>query len=114
MKIVLLADTDMKRTRGLMYHRPLEKNECAFFDFPREGQHTFWNKNVDFPISLIFCNASGEVLDIKRLNAQQTRSIKPDVYDIKYVIESHIDAPNQYRITKGRRMIKNDNEVVFK
>ena len=101
MKIILIADTDYKRTKGLMFHKPLEKNECAVFDFPREGKHSFWNNNVDFPISLIFCKKDGTVEDIKTLQAQQRSAVAPDSYDIKYVIETHIDAPKEYRIKQG-------------
>jgi len=114
MRIVLLADNDISRTKGLMHRDPLGIDECAFFDFPREGQHCFWNKNVGFPISLIFCGASGKVLDIKRLNAQQTTTIKPDVYNVKYVVEAHIDAPIKFKIRKGGQMVKGEKEVFFK
>ena len=101
MKIILIADTDLKRTRGLMHHRPLEKNECAFFDFPREGKHSFWNNNVDFPISLIFCDKDKNVIDIKKLEAQQKTSVAPDSFNTKYVIETHEQAPKEYNIRKG-------------
>jgi len=114
MKIILIADTEMKRTRGLMHHRPLEKHECAFFDFPREGKHSFWNNNVDFPISIIFCKASGEVVDVKHLEAQQKVSIAPDSFDIKYVIEAHKEAPEEYKIKKGSSFERKDKEVIFK
>lgn len=114
MKVILLADTDMKRTRGLMHHRPLEKHECALFDFPREGKHSFWNNNVDFPISLIFCKADGSVVDIKHLDAQQKTGVAPDSYDVKYVIEAHKDFPKESGIEKGSAAIIKDGEVIFK
>jgi uncharacterized membrane protein (UPF0127 family) len=113
MDIVLFADTDMKRTRGLMFHRPLDKNECAFFDFPYEGKHSFWNKNVDFPISLIFCNKKGEVVDIKKLKAQQLDPVSPINYNIKYVIEAHEDCPKLYNIKKGTRLKIEKKEVLI-
>ena len=116
MKIILVADTDLKRTRGLMHHRPLEKNECAFFDFPREGKHSFWNNNVDFPISLIFCDKEGKVIDIKRLEAQQKTSVSPDSFDTKYVIETHEHAPKEYNIKNGSviNIMLEQKEIFFK
>ena len=116
MKIILIADTDMKRMRGLMHHRPIEEDECAFFEFPREGKHSFWNNNVDFPISLIFCNKDGSVKDIKHLEAQQKQMVSPDSFDIKYVIEAHRNAPKQYNIKKGSILdLKLDKkEALFK
>ncbi len=101
MKIILIADTENSRMKGLMHHRPLEENECALFDFPYEGKHSFWNKNVNFPISLVFCKKNGSVIDIKYLKAQQKTSVSPNTFDTKYVIEAHINAPKTYNIRKG-------------
>jgi len=113
MKIVLIADSHLSRMKGLMFHSSLKNNECAFFDFPFEGKHSFWNKNVDFPISLIFCKADGEVKDIRYLRAQQLESVTSDSYDIKYVIEAHVDAPKKYKIKIGSKMKLKDKEVSF-
>jgi uncharacterized membrane protein (UPF0127 family) len=114
LKVILTADDDLKRMKGLMFHRPIESNECAFFKFPRCGQHCFWNNNVDFPISLIFCDDKGTVKDIKYLQAQQKETIAPESYDIKYVIEAHVDAPKKFGLIKGLQMSMNEDEVVFK
>ena len=113
MKIILLADSDYKRETGLMFHQPIELDECAFFIFPRSGQHVFWNMNVDFPISLLFCDEDGVVKDIKTLEAQQKEAVKPKSFDIRYVIESHIDAPKHHKIEIGKRMKRDSNEVSF-
>ncbi len=113
MKVVLVANTDLSRTKGLMFHQGLQEDECAFFDFPITGKHFFWNKNVDFPISLIFCGKNGEVKDVKYLQAQQTESVSPDSYDIKYVIEAHVDAPKKHGIGKGKIMKFKEKEVSF-
>ena len=69
------ADNEITRRMGLMHQEALKKNECAFFEFPRLGSHAFWNKNVDFPISLIFCDKNGFVEDVKYLKLiKQKRS----------------------------------------
>lgn len=113
MKIILRADNDQKRTKGLMFHEPLGLDECAFFEFPYEGQHCFWNKNVSFPIALIFCNDKMEVEDIKELQAEQTESVKPKSFNIKYVVESHIDAPKKNKIERGIILKIKKNEIKF-
>jgi len=113
MKIILHANDDMTRMKGLMFHRPITHKECAFFTFQREGQHSFWNKNVDFPISLIFCDKEGVVRDIKKLGAQQLEGVRPESYDIKYVIEAHENAPVMYGIKMGKKIKLKDDEVDF-
>jgi uncharacterized membrane protein (UPF0127 family) len=114
MKIILLADNDDKRRNGLMHHQPISLQECAFFKFPYEGKHSFWNKNVDFPISLIFANKNMEVEDVKYLDKQQRESVSPDSYNIKYVVEAHKDAPELYKIKKGSKINIKNGEVSFK
>ncbi len=104
LKIILNADNEITRRLGLMNQKPIGEDECAFFNFPRVGSHSFWNKNVDFPISLIFCDEKFKVRDIGYLQAQQTSGIKSKSYDIKYVIEAHIDAPSKFGIKKGKKV----------
>ena len=113
MKIVLLADTVPTRTKGLMFHKPLEMDECAFFIFPAEGRHTFWNKNVDFPISLLFCDKHGEIQDIKYLEKQQEQPIVGDHNKILYVIETHYDFPKKNKIEQGKKMKVVNKEILF-
>jgi len=109
LKAVLVAKDDESRRRGLMFHKPsLQKDECALFKFDTPGQHIFWNKNVSFPISLLFCSASGKVEDIKYLNENQTKPVGPKSFNIKYVIEAHKDIPKNLKIKEGSeiRIIK--------
>lgn len=105
LRIRFIADNDLTRRMGLMHQASLEEDECVLFDFPRTGNHSFWNKNVDFPISLIFCDKQGVVKDIKSLEAQQTKGVYPSAYDVKYVVEAHIDAPEKHGIKKGKKLM---------
>lgn len=109
--IVLVADNEISRRLGLMHRDPIGKRQCAFFEFPRIGKHSFWNKNVSFPISLIFCDENLEVKDIGYLEAEQTSGISPKGYDIKYVIEAHIDAPEMFKIKKGNKININGKKL---
>ena len=113
MKIVLLADNDLTREKGLMGHRPLAKDECAYFYFQKEGSPSFWNKNVSFPISLIFLDKDGQVEDIQFLEAQQHSSVAPVSRKIRHVIEAHRDAPEIYGIKVGSRIdFKNGKFII--
>ena len=114
MKVLFVANTDLTRMRGLMYHRPIEENECALFSFGMRGKHSFWNKNVSFPISVIFCNEEKKVEDIKYLQPNQLDLIEPNTYNIKYVVEAHYEAPEKMNIKKGSELIIDNSEISFK
>jgi len=113
MKIILLADNNEKRENGLMFHRPLNEDECALFNFNHPGKYCFWNKNVSFPISLIFCNANKEIVDIKKLDAQQKEAVYPDSNEVFHVVEAHIDAPKKYNLDIGKKINIKNSEIFY-
>ena len=109
MKLRFIADSDLKRMKGLMFQKPLEIDECALFSFPYEGKHSFWNKNVDFPITVIFCDKNKNIIDVKKLEAQQKSGVSPKSYNVKYVLETHADLYN--KIKKDKKINLKDMEV---
>ena len=115
MKIILHANDDLTRMKGLMYHKPIQHDECAFFTFPREGQHSFWNKNVDFSLSLAFLNKDMEVVDFKDLEKQSPKSAVPNSNAVVYVIEAKKGTFEKHNIGKGDQFqLKNKKLVVKK
>lgn len=63
---VLIADTEEKRTKGLMGVTSLEANSGMLFIFPDFSPRTFWNKNTLIPLDLIWI-ANGHVVGISSL-----------------------------------------------
>jgi len=114
MRIRLIADNDLTRRMGLMGHTPLEEDECAYFYFKKAGKYSFWNNNVSFPISLIFCNGEGEIKDIKFLEPNQLNGVSSDGYDIHHVVEAHRDAPKNLGIEKGGYLAIEGSGITFK
>lgn len=104
LNIILKADNDGLRTKGLMHSEPLNPDECAFFIFQKAGQHSFWNANVSYPISLIFCDAHKNVKDIRYLQANQLNGVSSNSFDITYVIEAHEDVPKKYGLIVGSKI----------
>jgi len=64
-----IADTLMKRMKGLMFRKILPESEGMLFVFDKEDYHGFWMMNMSFPIDIIFVNKNKEVVDIIK-NAQ--------------------------------------------
>ena len=86
--IILLADNDELRKKGLMFTEALDKNECAFFIFPKTSDYSFWNKNVSYPLDLAFCDENLKVVAIKSMDANSEKSCRSGHSNIKYVIEA--------------------------
>lgn len=51
---VEVADTFMSRMAGLSGREPLRENEGMFFVFPMAAKHSFWMKDMRFPIDIIW------------------------------------------------------------
>lgn len=120
LNIRFTAKTSDNLSKGLMFSEPLEKNECAFFIFSYLDSHSFWNKNVNFPICLLFLDENFQIRDIGKLQAHQEKPCRSEYPFVKYVIEGHADLPiendiqiNDYclpendkiKIIKGKRKI---------
>lgn len=113
LKMILLANTPLTRELGLMCRQPLEKNQCAFFDFKKKGKYSFWNKNVEFPISLLFCDENFSIKHIGYLKENQLESISSNSSDIRYVVEAHSNLPLEWNLKIGDKISIQEHEVLF-
>lgn len=112
-EIRFMADNDQKRTKGLMFAEPLEELEVVFFTFPSKGQHSFWNNNVDFSLSLAFLNKDFEIVDFKDLEKQSTKLVAPDADDVKYVVEAYKGIFKKLKINIGDKLILKGKKLIL-
>ena len=59
-----VADTPEKRFQGLSGRPVLEEGTGMLFIFQEERKHTFWMKDMRFPLDMVWINASCAVADI--------------------------------------------------
>ena len=95
------AKTPETLSTGLMHSKPLRLNECAFFIFSHPDSYSFWNKNVDYPISLLFLDENFELQNIGHLDAHQEKPCRSEYPMTKYVVEGHSDLPKEFDIRVG-------------
>ncbi len=60
-----LAITDEERARGLMFREKIEDNEGMLFIFEAEGFYSFWMKNMNFPIDIIWLDKDRRIVHIE-------------------------------------------------
>jgi len=98
-----IADTLMKRTKGLMFRKSLPVSDGMLFVFDNEDYHSFWMMNMSFPIDIIFINKDKKVVDIVK-NAQLCKlncsSYKPKEKAM-YVLEVNANFTEKYKIRIG-------------
>lgn len=61
-----LALTKKQRTIGLSQKESMERDKAMLFVFKKEGYHSFWMKDVNFALDIIWLDSDKTVVGIKR------------------------------------------------
>jgi uncharacterized membrane protein (UPF0127 family) len=105
---VLVADvsaSNIQKTKGLSVKDDLAENEAMLFVFDKEAQHTFWMKDMKFPIDIIWIDSNKTVVHIEH-NLQPCSSellcptYKP-TDDSLYVLETIGGFAKKHDIVEG-------------
>ncbi len=62
---VEIADSPDKRTQGLMFRPSMAPDSGMLFQFPEQGDHTFWMKNTLISLDMLWLDESGTVLHLE-------------------------------------------------
>jgi uncharacterized membrane protein (UPF0127 family) len=60
-----IADTESKRRLGLMFRKNLPENQGMLFIFEREDRYSFWMKNMQISLDIIWIDKDKRIVDIK-------------------------------------------------
>ena len=99
---VELADTADKKSQGLSGRSELGENQGMLFLYDKPGFYSFWMKNMQFSIDIIWIDENYKVIDI-------TKSLPPDSfpgsfqsqYPVQYVLEVNAGFSRKNNITIG-------------
>ena len=63
---VQIADTDVKRTRGLMFEEQIPHDQGMLFVYEESGKYSFWMHNVEFALDIVWFDHKGNVVHIEQ------------------------------------------------
>ena len=72
---VEVASTHEKRLLGLMHRKILPKNKGMLFIYPSERIIKLWMKNTQIPLSVAFLNKNKKIINIEKMEPNQTNVI---------------------------------------
>lgn len=102
-----IAKTDFDRQLGLMYRKEMEITQGMLFIFPDEERQSFWMRNTNIPLDMIFVNSQNKIITIhkntKPLSDQSYASTGP----AKYVIETVSGFTDKFNINVGDKILWN-------
>ncbi len=98
-----VANTPKKRIKGLMFIKNLPEKHGMIFLFEKSGKKTFWMKNVEIPLDIIFID-KGKIINIIN-NAKPCRQFPCPTYSSEKNADSAIEVNagycNKYKIKIG-------------
>ncbi len=104
---VEMADTQLKKMKGLMFRDSLPENEGMLFVFDRQGIYSFWMINTSIPLDALFFDSKGELVDVismepcKVLNCPKYSPKSP----AKYVLEVNKGFAKRHNLISGKSRI---------
>lgn len=84
--IVEVAREDEDQINGLMYRAELGIREGMLFVYDHDKLLRFWNKNVNFPLSIAFLTKTGMIVHIEDMKEGDPSSVYSK-YSVRYALE---------------------------
>jgi len=97
-----VADREDTRTLGLSGRDQLEEGEGMWFVFPSDDHHSFWMKDMNFPIDILWFDKDLKVVSIKEnaMPESYPNSFTPSSFD-RYVLEVPSGFAKKYEVSFG-------------
>ena len=95
-----VADTDARKSQGLMYRASIRRDAGMLFTFDRPTGLYIWMKNTRMPLTVLWLNEYAEVIHKERLQpctADPCPSFGPD-QPARYVLELHADEWSRFKL----------------
>ena len=99
-----IADDEYQTQTGLMYRKSMEDSQGMLFIFDDETMRSFYMKNTEFPLDIIFINSANEVVSIQK-NAKPLDPTPLASEGItKYVLEVNAGLSDRWNLQKGDKL----------
>ncbi len=104
---VMIADTEPRRVRGLMFEDQLPYDQGMIFVFEKSGLYSLWMLNMQFSLDMIWFDQDGKVVHIEKnvppcktaLEITTCQSVIPDAEAV-YILEVTSGFVDKNNITK--------------
>ncbi len=100
-----IADTEYETSTGLMYRSGMDKNQGMLFIFDDVGMHSFYMKNTEFDLDIIFIDDELKIASYQdHAKAMDESGISSQV-PVRYVLEINAGLRSQWGLEIGDRIV---------
>lgn len=100
-----IADSDYETQTGLMYRNAMEVSEGMFFIFPEEAMHSFYMKNTEIPLDLLFIRQNQTIAHIEENAQPYDESGLSSKVPVQYVLEVNAGLVKEWGLQVGDSIV---------
>ncbi|MFS4417213.1 DUF192 domain-containing protein [Maribacter sp. 2307ULW6-5] len=105
-----IAETDYETQTGLMYREGMEDTQAMLFIFPDMAMHSFYMKNTQFPLDLIFIDDQLNIASFQENAQPYSEDGLSSQVPIQYVLEVNAGLAEKWTLDVGDRIAFSRNE----
>lgn len=98
---VEIAETEYETQTGLMYRDHMESHQGMLFVFPDQRMHSFYMKNTQIPLDLIFIKADSTIASFQENARPLDESGLSSKVPVTYVLEVNAGLVQQWGLEVG-------------
>jgi len=96
-----IADDDYQIQTGLMYRKSMLNSQGMLFTFTEEAPRSFYMKNTEFALDIIFIDSKNKVVSIQKNAKPLDESSLPSEGPAQYVLEINAGLTDTWNLKKG-------------
>ncbi len=99
-----IAESEYETQTGLMYRKSMKPNRGMLFISPTERMHSFYMKNTEFPLDLIFIKSDLTIASFQENAEPLSETSLSSKVPVKYVLEINAGLSEKWLLEVGDRV----------
>ncbi|MCB0464747.1 MAG: DUF192 domain-containing protein [Aequorivita sp.] len=99
-----IADDEYTTQTGLMYRHSMAKNQGMLFVFNDSRQRSFYMKNTEIPLDIIYINSEKKIVSIQKNAKPFDETSLPSEGATEYVLEVNAGLSDKWKLEKGDKI----------
>lgn len=96
-----LAESAYETETGLMYRQSMENDQAMLFIFPDVAMHSFYMKNTEFSLDVIFIDENQKIASLQKNTQPFDEQGLSSMVPVKYVLEVNSGLTDKMNIAVG-------------
>lgn len=99
-----IAESEYETATGLMYRKSMQEKQGMLFIFPDVAMHSFYMKNTEIPLDLIFIDENLTIVSFQKEAKPFDETSLSSQVPIKYVLEINAGLVDKWDLAVGDRI----------